>query len=75
MNGDEDFGTNLNHSPNQDYCQFCFQEGHFTDDGITLEQKMSENILIAKEMGIPEDQAKQMVENILPQLKRWRSTR
>jgi hypothetical protein len=49
MTRDEDFGTNLNHSPN--------------------------HILIAKEMGIPEDQAKQMVENILPQLKRWRTTR
>ena len=55
MTRDEDFGTNPNHSTNKDYCRFCFQEGQFTDENITLEQKIGENIMIAKEMGIPED--------------------
>jgi hypothetical protein len=33
------FGTNANGSPNGDYCCFCFQNGHFTQD-VTMEQKI-----------------------------------
>ena len=71
MKRDEDFGTNRDGSKNKEYCSFCFTEGRFIDEGITLEQKIAKNIMIAKEMGIPEDQAKQMAENIIPKLKRW----
>ena len=68
---DKDFGTNRDASKNKEYCKFCFKEGQFTDEGITLVQKIEKNILIAKEMGIPEDQAKQMAEKVIPTLKRW----
>ena len=71
MKMNEDFGTNPDDSKNKEYCKFCFKEGQFTDEGITMEQKIEGNIMIAKGMGIPEDQAKQMVENIIPTLKRW----
>ena len=71
MKRDEDFGTNGDGSNNKEYCMFCFKEGHFTDEGITMAQKIEKNIMIAKGMGIPEDQAKQMAENVIPNLKRW----
>jgi hypothetical protein len=71
MKQSEDFGTNLNDSKNKEYCKFCFKGGKFTDEGITLEQKIEKNIMIAKGMGIPEDQAKQMAEKVIPTLKRW----
>ena len=67
----EDFGTNRDGSMNKEYCKFCFQ-GRFTDEDITIEQKIAKNVMIAQEMGIPEDQARQMAENIIPKLKRWR---
>jgi hypothetical protein len=35
-----------------------FKEGRFTDEGITMEQKIAKNIPITKEMGISEDEAK-----------------
>lgn len=73
MNQDDDLGTNRNGSRNGEYCRFCFQEGHFTDEGITVENKIAKNILLAKKMGIPEDQARQMAETIIPQLKRWQT--
>ena len=73
MKGKEDFGTNSDGTINKEYCQFCFKEGQFNDEGITMEQKIAKNITIAKEMGIPEDQAKQMAENIIPKLKRWQN--
>ena len=71
MKRNEDFGTNSDGGKNKEYCKFCFQKGKFTDEGITMEQKIARNIMIAKGMGIPEDQAKQMAENVIPKLKRW----
>lgn len=72
MKRTEDFGTNRAGSVNNEYCSFCFRAGQFTDEGISLEQKIAKNIMIAKTMGIPENQARQMAENIIPKLKRWR---
>lgn len=71
MTQNEDFGTNRDGSTNKEYCTFCFQEGQFTDEGSTLEEKIEKNILIAKGMGIPEEQARQMAEKVIPTLKRW----
>jgi hypothetical protein len=71
MKRDEDFGTNRDGSLNKEYCKFCYKEGQFTDEGITLEQKIAKNIMIAKEMGMPEEQARQIAENSIPKLKKW----
>ena len=68
----KNFGKNQDGSINNEYCNFCFKEGQFTDKNITMEQKIEKNILIAKKMGTPEDKARQMAENIIPKLKRWR---
>ena len=37
-------GTNLDKSRSDKYCSFCFQDGKFVDDGITLQQKIAKNI-------------------------------
>ena len=57
----DSYGTNKDKSKNFEYCKFCFQKGQFTDENITLEEKIQKNVSIAK----------QMAENILPKLKRW----
>lgn len=67
----DNLGTNKDKSMNYEYCKFCFQHGQFTDESITLEQKIQKNISIAKQMGIKEEEARQLAENILPKLKRW----
>ena len=72
MKQDGDFGTNRNCSKSKEYYMFCFKEGQFTDEGITLMQTIEKNIMIAKGKGISEDQAKQMAEKVIPTLKRWR---
>jgi hypothetical protein len=64
-------GTNIDKSKSVKYCSFCFQDGHFKDEGITLQQKISKNVQIAVNMGIPENQAIEMAESILPKLERW----
>ena len=68
----EDPGTNADGSKSEDYCFHCFQEGYFLDEGITLQEKIEKNIKFGIQMGMPEDMARHMCENILPQLKRWR---
>jgi hypothetical protein len=65
-------GVNLDQSKSDKYCSFCFQDGKFVDDGITLEQKIAKNIQIAVNMGMPKDKARQMAESILPELERWK---
>lgn len=67
-----DLGANADGSKSKDYCHFCFQAGKFTDEGITMEQKIVKMIAQAREMNIPEKNAREMAEQILPTLKRWR---
>jgi hypothetical protein len=73
LRSDKDLGTNADGSKNQDYCQFCFKDGKFTDEGISMEQKIEKMVNMAKQMNIPEDNARKMAQNILPKLKRWQA--
>ena len=73
MKSDEDFGTNSDGSKNEEYCQFCYREGNYTDEGITMEQKIEKNIEIAKKRGMAEERAKEIVNSIIPKLKRWQN--
>jgi len=66
-------GTNSDKSPNSDYCRFCYQEGKFLDEGITLQEKIEKNIKIAIQMGISEEKAKNLANSTLPKLKRWQN--
>ena len=72
MRKDEDFGTNADGSKNQEYCRFCYQNGKFTDEGITMEQKIDKMVEMAKKMNIPEDNARKLATTMLPNLKRWK---
>jgi hypothetical protein len=72
LQNEEDFGTNENGSKNLEYCHFCFQKGRFTDEGITMEEKIEKNIKIAKNMGMSEEKAREMATNTIPNLKRWK---
>jgi len=67
-------GTNLDGSISDKYCSFCFQNGKFTDEGITLQEKIEKNIQIAvSQLDIPESEARAMAESLLPNLERWKS--
>jgi len=72
MQKNEDFGTNTDRSKNEEYCRFCYKDGKFTDEGITMEEKINKNIEIAKKIGMPEEKAREMANNIIPKLKRWK---
>lgn len=72
LQSEDDFGTNENGGRNLDYCRFCFQRGRFTDEGITMEEKIKKNIEIAKRMGMSEETARTMATTTIPHLKRWK---
>ncbi|UCG92997.1 MAG: zinc ribbon domain-containing protein [candidate division WOR-3 bacterium] len=70
---DEDFGMNEDGSKNGEYCHFCFKDGEFTDPDITMEQKIEKIVKIAvSRTNMSEARAREMANNIIPELKRWR---
>lgn len=68
----EDFGTNADGSPSNEYCRYCFQNGEFTAK-MEMPEYIGMQIKIAVEkMGMPEGEARAMAESTIPNLKRWR---
>lgn len=66
-------GTNADQTQSNLYCGFCYQNGQFTDEGVTLAEKIEKNVRIAvARLNVSEQEARQMAERILPNLKRWR---
>lgn len=70
---EEDLGVNKDKSKNAEYCKYCYQMGSFTDEGISMNEKIKKNIDIAKKMGMDEKKAKDLAESTIPKLKRWKA--
>lgn len=73
MGKEEDFGTNEDGSRNREYCHFCFAKGEFTDRGITLEQMIEKLAGFSKQMGMSEEEGREIAKKVLPTLKRWKN--
>ncbi len=72
MEKPEDFGTDAEGFRTNDYCRYCFQGGAFTDPSITVQQMIDKCVDIMAERGImPEQQAKALMNEVIPKLKRW----
>jgi hypothetical protein len=73
MQKKEEFGTNEDGSGNKEFCKFCFEEGKFKDEGITMEEKISSLVKMGVEkMDMTEEKAKEMANRIIPTLNRWK---
>ncbi len=66
------FGTESGGRPSADYCCFCRQKGAFTAD-LTRSEMIEKLVGFAPKMGMTEAEARQMANDIIPRLKRWRS--
>ena len=71
MKKPEDFGINADKTKSKYYCQFCFQNGKFTDPNITIEQMIDKVAGFAKQMKMSEEQARERAKTFIPKLKRW----
>lgn len=66
-------GTNVDQSISQIYCSFCFRDGKFLDEGITLQEKIDKNITMAvSKLNMPEGEARAIANSVLPNLGRWK---
>ena len=68
-----DYGENLNGSKNQDYCHYCFANGHFTKEE-TMEEMINTCVPFVLKDGVypDEESAIKGMLAFFPTLKRWR---
>ncbi|MFB3886461.1 MAG: zinc ribbon domain-containing protein [Thermodesulfobacteriota bacterium] len=71
----EDFGTGASGFRIKDYCRYCFQNGAFTEPSIRMQGMIDKCVGIMVQRGImPEGQAKALMAEVIPKLKRWQKT-
>lgn len=68
---EEVLGTNSDGTKNTEYCIYCYKEGAFTSPNTTLEQMIEECVPFMKENGMEEAEARRLLNDQLPKLKRW----
>lgn len=71
---EELYGTNADGSKNDEYCCYCYKEGKFTAD-CSMEEMIEFCIqpMMASVEGLTEAGAREMMQGIFPQLKRWKN--
>jgi hypothetical protein len=68
-----DFGTAASGIRVNDYCSFCFRDGRFTEPDLTPQAMIDHCVTVMASEGImPEPQARRLMAEMIPQLKRWR---
>ena len=70
---DEMYGTNADGSKNEDYCKYCLENGAFTAD-CTMDEMIEFCVphMASAESGMSEDDARKMMKETFPSLKRWK---
>lgn len=70
----EDFGTTADGFRQNDYCHFCYQKGAFMMPDATMQQVLDLSVsMMAKQGVMPEPEARSMMMQVMPMLKRWRT--
>ena len=72
MNSKEVFGTNSDVTPNTEYCAYCYQKGSFTSPNVTMEEEIEICVPFMKADGMLEDEARGLLKETFPNLKRWK---
>lgn len=66
------FGTMQGGKETTEYCNFCFQQGSFTEPELTVDAMLSCSIEhMKKELQFDEAKATQMANDVIPHLRRW----
>ena len=75
----EDFGTEADGKPSQDYCVYCYKDGHFTSDD-TMDEMIEkcagfvEEFNKESEQKLTKEQAIDQMKAFFPTLKRWKKS-
>ncbi|MDR0365089.1 MAG: zinc ribbon domain-containing protein [Bacteroidales bacterium] len=74
----EDLGTNVDQTPNEDFCRFCYQDGNFTQD-VTMEMMIEHCAQFVDEFNkdsaqkLTHEEAISQMREYFPHLKRWKN--
>lgn len=68
----EFYGTKAGGEKSADYCKYCYEDGAFTFHG-TMEEMIAICVphMVQNNPGMTEQQARQMMGQFFPSLKRW----
>lgn len=68
-------GSNADGSQNAEYCKYCYEHGRFTSD-CTMQEMVERCVPFTAQAvsGMSQEQARGMLQGLLPTLKRWRTT-
>jgi hypothetical protein len=70
----EDFGTDPAGYRVNDFCRHCYGNGVFTEPDISMQAMEDRCVSVMDSQGImPASQARALMAEVLPRLKRWRS--
>lgn len=66
-------GTNSDGTKNEDYCKYCYMDGTFTSN-ISMKAKIELCVphMVSANSGMSEDEARRIMKEFFPTLKRWR---
>lgn len=69
---EEYYGTMADGTKNPEYCQFCFQDGEFTNPEMSVDEMMNSSVsYMTANLGFTEEKALHISSTIIPNLKRW----
>jgi hypothetical protein len=70
-----DFGTDMAGYRINDFCRHCYANGAFTEPTISMQAMLEKCVGVMAGQGImPEAQARALMTDVMPRLKRWRTT-
>ena len=67
----EFLGRDSDGALNEQFCNWCYDEGHFLSD-CTMEEMQEQCVSIMVQQGVEENAARQHMVSVLPQLERWK---
>jgi len=70
---DEMYGTEKDGTKSKDYCSYCYADGEFTESDMSMEQMINLCIphVVESNPETSAEDAKKMMEECFPTLKRW----
>jgi hypothetical protein len=66
------FGTEKDGSKSEEYCSYCYTDGAFVQPDMTMQAMKDLCLPFVKEGGMDEAAASALLDQTLPQLKRWK---
>lgn len=66
------WGSEIDGEKTAEYCCYCYEGGAFKQPNLTLEEMVAVCVPFMEQKGMPVAEAKALLEQHLPHLKRWR---